>query len=203
MRKLGLLFSAVVATALQASSAGAATFNWSYTDGGSHTGGGTLMANETAPNSGVFTIGSIAGTVEGLAITGGPVPTYALTGNTVYWSSTAPQFFNPSQPFFFTDYDGFAVSTASGFFAIYENTGNFDPNNDYACGGGSVPYCLIGPGDNNTDGLSDPRFALTNFQVDLVASTPIPGALPLFASGLGVLGFITHRRKRKQAVIAA
>jgi hypothetical protein len=27
--------------------------------------------------------------------------------------------------------------------------------------------------------------------------TPIPGALPLFASGLGVLGFLAHRRKRK------
>ncbi|MGZ5896991.1 MAG: laminin B domain-containing protein, partial [Xanthobacteraceae bacterium] len=27
--------------------------------------------------------------------------------------------------------------------------------------------------------------------------TPLPGALPLFASGLGMLGFIAHRRKRK------
>ncbi|MGZ5866825.1 MAG: hypothetical protein ACXWKC_15720, partial [Xanthobacteraceae bacterium] len=34
--------------------------------------------------------------------------------------------------------------------------------------------------------------------VDSVAGqTPIPGALPLFASGLGVLGFVAHRRKRK------
>jgi len=29
--------------------------------------------------------------------------------------------------------------------------------------------------------------------------TPIPGALPLFVSGLGALGLITYRRKRKQA----
>ena len=29
--------------------------------------------------------------------------------------------------------------------------------------------------------------------------TPLPGALPLFVSGLGALGFFAHRRKRKQA----
>ena len=30
-----------------------------------------------------------------------------------------------------------------------------------------------------------------------VAETPIPGALPLFATGLGALGLLTWRRKRK------
>lgn len=32
--------------------------------------------------------------------------------------------------------------------------------------------------------------------------TPLPAALPLFASGAGVLGFLSRRRKRKQAVNA-
>jgi hypothetical protein len=32
-----------------------------------------------------------------------------------------------------------------------------------------------------------------------VAQTPVPAALPLFATGLGALGLIAHRRKRKQA----
>jgi hypothetical protein len=31
------------------------------------------------------------------------------------------------------------------------------------------------------------------------SAAPLPGALPLFASGLGMLGFIAHRRKRKMA----
>jgi hypothetical protein len=31
---------------------------------------------------------------------------------------------------------------------------------------------------------------------DQVAQTPIPGALPLFATGLAGLGFLAHRRKR-------
>lgn len=37
------------------------------------------------------------------------------------------------------------------------------------------------------------------FTPDAVGETPIPGALPLFATGLGALGLIAHRRKRKQA----
>jgi hypothetical protein len=41
-----------------------------------------------------------------------------------------------------------------------------------------------------------------SYFVDSVA-TPIPGALPLFASGLGLLGLIAHRRKRKAAPTAA
>jgi hypothetical protein len=36
-----------------------------------------------------------------------------------------------------------------------------------------------------------------------VSSTPLPGALPLFASGLGVMGFLAKRRKRKTAAQAA
>jgi hypothetical protein len=33
--------------------------------------------------------------------------------------------------------------------------------------------------------------------VEVAAATPLPAALPLFASGLGVLGFGAYRRKRK------
>jgi hypothetical protein len=40
--------------------------------------------------------------------------------------------------------------------------------------------------------------------IDFVGTaTPLPGALPLFASGLGVVGFLAKRRKRKRAVALA
>jgi hypothetical protein len=35
------------------------------------------------------------------------------------------------------------------------------------------------------------------------AATPLPAALPLFATGLGVMGFLAKRRKRKNAALAA
>lgn len=54
-------------------------------------------------------------------------------------------------------------------------------------------------GDTTTDG----NFAIDNLKIGSAASleTPIPAALPLFASGLGFLGLAGWRRKRK--VVAA
>ena len=57
-------------------------------------------------------------------------------------------------------------------------------------------------------------FAATNFIGNSVASdfqtfvttpsdTPVPAALPLFASGLGALGLLSWRRKKKAAALAA
>jgi hypothetical protein len=42
-----------------------------------------------------------------------------------------------------------------------------------------------------------------SFTLDIVAPTPLPAALPLFATGLGTLGLFGWRRKRKAAVLAA
>ena len=38
-----------------------------------------------------------------------------------------------------------------------------------------------------------------NFTPSTAAETPLPAALPLFATGLGALGLLGWRRKRKQA----
>ena len=47
-------------------------------------------------------------------------------------------------------------------------------------------------------------FVGTDFTVNLTPSAvPLPAALPLFATGLGVLGFAGWRRKRKAAALAA
>jgi hypothetical protein len=43
-----------------------------------------------------------------------------------------------------------------------------------------------------------------SFTIDVVSSTPLPAALPLFATGLGMMGWIAKRRKRKnEAALAA
>ncbi len=42
----------------------------------------------------------------------------------------------------------------------------------------------------------------TRVAASLVDPTPLPATLPLFAGGLGVLGLITRRRKRKVAAVA-
>ena len=55
---------------------------------------------------------------------------------------------------------------------------------------------------NSQDGGLD--LGLDNVSVtDAVAATPLPAALPLFATGLGALGVLGWRRKRKKAALAA
>ena len=46
----------------------------------------------------------------------------------------------------------------------------------------------------------NPAFEGIAFQSEQIAQTPVPGALPLFASVLGLGGFFGYRRKRKAAM---
>ena len=48
------------------------------------------------------------------------------------------------------------------------------------------------------------NYDLVSAQLDpTLTQTPIPGALPLFAGGGGLLGFLSWRRKRKNAAVPA
>jgi hypothetical protein len=55
----------------------------------------------------------------------------------------------------------------------------------------TLVFSFIG---NSGQGWPDEGFGIDNVRV---TATPLPGALPLFATGLGVLGLLGWRRKRK------
>ena len=57
----------------------------------------------------------------------------------------------------------------------------------------------------DTLGAFDAGIYLDDVSVDLqnASATPIPGALPLFAGGLGLVGFLTKRRKSAMQALAA
>ena len=57
---------------------------------------------------------------------------------------------------------------------------------------------LGGPPQNSDFDYNDDAFVFPNLSVTR-GDTPIPGALPLFATGLGVMGLLVRRRKRKNA----
>ena len=48
-------------------------------------------------------------------------------------------------------------------------------------------------------GGTNQAFRLDNLQYSEVAPVPLPAALPLFGTGLGILGFLGWRRRRKMA----
>ena len=57
----------------------------------------------------------------------------------------------------------------------------------------NVDFSAVYMGDNVNTIVPDPGFDNIN-----VAETPLPAALPLFATGLGALGLFGWRRKRRQ-----
>jgi hypothetical protein len=93
----------------------------------------------------------------------------------------------PNQPFEFDFADGTKLAVTLADLAVSCSSGN-------NCLAGSTYYMagtfllLNGP---------------TPDSVAPVAQTPLPGALMLFASGLGALGFMGRRSKRKRAARVA
>jgi hypothetical protein len=56
---------------------------------------------------------------------------------------------------------------------------------------------------NTADVTAGPNISTgTNWGLTPISDTPLPAALPLFATGLGALGLLGWRRKRKQAALA-
>lgn len=85
--------------------------------------------------------------------------------------------------------DGTSLGPSNGYFGVATGfsgnppayfTENAPLNGGWQCAGGSC---------------SSPESA--NFLAEFTTATPLPGALPLFASGLGALGLIAWRRKRR------
>ena len=74
----------------------------------------------------------------------------------------------------------------------------FDPTTDAHftadyIGCGAAGFC------DATGAARSNAFALDIVGVDAASPTPLPGALPLFVTGLGVFGAATYRRRRKAA----
>ena len=60
--------------------------------------------------------------------------------------------------------------------------------------------CGAGQSCSDNDTSTDPTYAVG---FSPAAATPLPATLPLFAGGLGVIGLLGRRRKRKNAAALA
>ena len=66
---------------------------------------------------------------------------------------------------------------------------------------------IAGVGGNRNGWFVNNEFSFlaidnASMTTDTVSATPLPAALPMFASGLGALGFLRWRKKRKATILA-
>jgi len=94
----------------------------------------------------------------------------------------------------------FNVSTAAPTLAIFNWT-DITSVVLSTSGGTWAGYTCLGANCGNRGPSIDDEVALDNVTIN--AATPLPAALPLFATGLGVMGLVGWRRKRKNAAAIA
>ena len=149
------------------------TFNWSDTDGDT----GTVTA--TNDGSGEYTVLTMSGSFNAATITGliGTSPGFGGNDNLLFCSVTGCS----------PDSDGIAFSTADGDEWRYYMDGYSTFVSDYD------GYYIYG-----TETITSCGYVGCSDYLDFTpASTPLPAALPLFGTVLGVGGLLGWRRKRK------
>ena len=166
------------------------TFDWTLTGPSPSLGGLPSPGSGTvtvATGTGGDTITAITGTIGGNAITGLASVGTSFTDNdnllfpigTTFtgppWATNGVSYVSASD----IDSHGIDLTTAAGNFLIY---GFYEPNSTDVTSGNN--YAEDGP-----TGFGVGTFALT--------PTPLPPALALFAGGLGMIGLISRRRKRR------
>jgi hypothetical protein len=174
MRRLSYLVAAG-ALALTVGSANAMPFDWSYSDGGSNVGSGTLDATLQSGNE--YLVTSMSGTAEGFAITGFFSPGGFAGNDDLIFSPSSQQL----------DESGISFAISNG-----------DLINLFA--EGPFEYLFFAPG-----GGEDETVITFSATPEGATATPLPATLPLFAGGLGFVGYLAKRRKQngKQAIATA
>jgi hypothetical protein len=195
-----------VFSAFQTSDARATTFNWDFVGTFTYIAPGNtfIFPGETISGSGSLTATYVSGSeylvtsITGAASGSGGVynsVSYPSVSDDLIGPLATGTFYNNDNKLFFPMAPQFVDSNGLG---IYGNTDGTNFNLFYgSCGDNIVSYCLV------TGGNHPGSLASLSLEVTEVTPTPLPAALPLFASGLGALGLLGWRRKRKAAALAA
>ncbi len=179
---LGLMALVSLVLALSGGAASAVTFDWSTTG---PTGSGTFTA--TDDGSGQYTITDITGTFEGYNITELSLPGTYYNDNLLFYPVL------PDSPQLDSSGVSFLAADPGNALSAYAFNLNFQADSGYGYTTVFFPLSFLG----NSYGGIDTFAASTSV-------TPLPAALPLFATGIGAMGLLGWRRKRKNAgVIAA
>jgi len=195
-----LAFAALAGTALQSSLASADTFfDLTFTQVGTPSNGCCGPFNvsailDTVQSGSDFAIVGISGSVN----QGDPATAYNITG-----LISPPS--DPGNYFGFNNivYSGLSYTFDTGGVGFYANGGpNYypaDPSTAYNIYDNGAPNGIL-----STTASYDVNTPFNGtYSITELSATPLPAALPLFASGLGGLGLLGWRRKRKNAAAIA
>ena len=166
--------------------------------------------------------------IDGLVVFNGPGGTYNVTFEPGSYSTV----FATTQPAFLNDYVGVvsassALAGALSALGVTGLSGNPYPSSEnalipfqfYAATSSSAAYTVVWENDEDATAVwnydlvynipaaavgseNNACCARFDYAVFTVATTPLPAALPLFAAGLGAMGLLGWRRKRKAAAVA-
>ena len=170
------LLGSVVLLGLAAGQANAATYNWVFDCASvSCSGSGSLETNVPAGPAAIVT--SITGLWGGNAIIG----LSALNG----LGNNDNKLVSPVNPVLTNN--GITFSTASIFVNLFRS---------------GVTTGVAWLVNTNNFGLAGTSGEGISFSITPAPAVPIPAALPLFAAGLGAMGLMSRRKKRKADVAA-
>jgi hypothetical protein len=148
------------------------------------TAGISLNELEFPPHSGSNVVSDNSGPITILF----NAPENQVAGYFTYASALTLQAFDASNNL---------LSTATSLFGSNFVSSGHSPNEFLSLSGAGITKVTI---TGDPGGLS---FVLDDLSFTGSAATPVPAALPLFASGLGVMGLLARRRLRKVAADTA
>jgi hypothetical protein len=175
------LAAGIAGMLLFSTGAGATTYSFDLSFAAGAISVTNAVLTSTVDNSGVYTISGASGTIVDGATS------YTISGPSGY--AGADNLLSiPTTPF--VDGSGISLAAANGPNALDLNISSYI----FRTTTGYDAYYQI-----NLGGITSTDFsALT-----VTSATPLPAALPLFATGLGAFGFLVRRRKRKIALATA
>ena len=154
-------------------------------------------------SAGIEIFGEIDGLTVGATSAASQVIINSYTQTSTIYTFPVPIDMTPgaSQNSFTVDATG-TLLTAGNFFS----TVTFAPNTTLTLGltrgpgtdVASISQLFLDPNSALGDIFNETQFGILDY-APIQSSTPLPAALPLFATGLGALGLLSWRGKRKQA----
>jgi hypothetical protein len=176
LARITLAIAGVIALSVSSAHA-ASVLDLTITEEAKYVISGNLVFTLGSESSGAYPITAVSGTISGAGFT------EAVTGATCYYGSCLG--------------GGNVLANNSGTYPVVNGFGvslTLADGSDINIVATSSPYYEVDAYSGSSESaIFQQPFTLT----PTISATPLPAALPMFAGGLGLVGFMARRKKRK------